>query len=205
MMRWRVVWGRSAVIASFWPTIRLSRVDFPTLGRPTMATWPQRCSAGMVARTAPSVVPPGSVSGTAHRTGGLAACLGRAARAPGARAGGVGTGLGRFERELRRDLFGGAAAAAAAEDLDIQLGDRALDFEHLLVCRSMGGDDRIDRQRQLAALQMFLEQGLGVLAERPRVDGAQDGPVERPDHALGCLEAAVQVDRPEHCLEGIGE
>src|SRR5258708_11233331 len=31
-----------------WPTSTLSSVDFPTLGRPTMATWPQRKDAGAV-------------------------------------------------------------------------------------------------------------------------------------------------------------
>jgi hypothetical protein len=36
--RSRVVRARSSTIAARWPTIRLNRVDFPTLGRPTMAT-----------------------------------------------------------------------------------------------------------------------------------------------------------------------
>ena len=41
-MRWRVVCGLRDVIETFAPTSRLSSVDLPTLGRPTIATRPQR-------------------------------------------------------------------------------------------------------------------------------------------------------------------
>ena len=41
-MRLRVVWGLSETIATFWPTSRLTRVDLPTLGRPTTVTKPER-------------------------------------------------------------------------------------------------------------------------------------------------------------------
>src|SRR3954449_2571953 len=36
----RVVCGLSETIATFWPTIALTRVDLPTLGRPARATKP---------------------------------------------------------------------------------------------------------------------------------------------------------------------
>ncbi len=39
-MRLRVVWGFSETIATFCPTSRLTRVDLPTLGRPTTVTKP---------------------------------------------------------------------------------------------------------------------------------------------------------------------
>src|SRR3981189_2331581 len=42
-MRLRVVCGLGVTIAAFWPTRRLSSVDFPALGRPTIATKPARC------------------------------------------------------------------------------------------------------------------------------------------------------------------
>ena len=42
---WRVVCGRSEVIATFWPTSALVNVDFPTLGRPTMQANPLRIRA----------------------------------------------------------------------------------------------------------------------------------------------------------------
>ncbi len=38
----RVVCGLSETIATFCPTIVLTRVDLPTLGRPAMATNPER-------------------------------------------------------------------------------------------------------------------------------------------------------------------
>ena len=41
-IRWRVVWGRLEVMLNFVPTTRLTSVDFPTFGRPTTVTKPQR-------------------------------------------------------------------------------------------------------------------------------------------------------------------
>ena len=38
----RVVCGRSEMIATFWPTIALTSVDLPTLGRPASPTKPER-------------------------------------------------------------------------------------------------------------------------------------------------------------------
>ena len=40
-MRLRVVCGRLDVMASFWPRMRLSSVDLPTLGWPISVTKPQ--------------------------------------------------------------------------------------------------------------------------------------------------------------------
>ena len=41
MMRFRVVWGLGVTMATFSPTRAFSRVDFPTLGRPTMLIKPE--------------------------------------------------------------------------------------------------------------------------------------------------------------------
>ena len=41
-MAWRVVFGCGDVIAILLPTRALIRVDFPVLGRPTIATNPER-------------------------------------------------------------------------------------------------------------------------------------------------------------------
>jgi hypothetical protein len=38
------VFGREEVIATFVPTMAFTRVDLPTLGRPTTATKPERTS-----------------------------------------------------------------------------------------------------------------------------------------------------------------
>ncbi len=50
----RVVCGLSETIATFWPTIALTRVDLPTLGRPASATNPDRVatSGSPLTRTA---------------------------------------------------------------------------------------------------------------------------------------------------------
>jgi len=41
-MRSRVDWGLGLVMLSFWPMMRLRRVDLPALGFPTTATIPAR-------------------------------------------------------------------------------------------------------------------------------------------------------------------
>src|SRR2546425_494433 len=56
----RVVPGSSVTTSRSWPSKRLTRLDFPTLGRPTTATWitstsppgPLSASRGTVVRTA---------------------------------------------------------------------------------------------------------------------------------------------------------
>jgi ribosomal protein S27AE len=51
---WRVVWGRSEVIATFAPTRAFVSVDLPVLGRPTKQAKPERCS--VTARFSPTRV-----------------------------------------------------------------------------------------------------------------------------------------------------
>jgi hypothetical protein len=48
VMRWRVVCALLLVMLIFCPTRALSSVLLPTLGRPTMATRPQRCGLAWV-------------------------------------------------------------------------------------------------------------------------------------------------------------
>jgi hypothetical protein len=45
-IRVRVVWGRGVSIATCSPRTRLSSVDLPTFGRPTIATNPARNGVG---------------------------------------------------------------------------------------------------------------------------------------------------------------
>src|SRR5271154_4013184 len=49
-MRCRVVFGREEGIATLVPTMAFTRVDLPTLGRPTTATKPERTSSALVVR-----------------------------------------------------------------------------------------------------------------------------------------------------------
>src|SRR5258707_15793606 len=70
-MRFRVVCGLDVTIAIFCPTRLFSSVDFPALGRPTMATKPARkllffgsidSFGGVTAGGGPSI-PPGNAEG----------------------------------------------------------------------------------------------------------------------------------------------
>src|SRR5438132_1239322 len=61
-------------------------------------------------------------------------------------------------------LLGAAAAQALALRADVELGYFARHLKNLLVRLAVHGDHRIARQRQLAALQMLLEQRFGVSA-----------------------------------------
>src|SRR5580698_9787320 len=47
VMRWRVFCALRDVILTFWPTSAFINVDLPTLGRPTIATMPQRKPVGV--------------------------------------------------------------------------------------------------------------------------------------------------------------
>src|SRR5438105_10418228 len=47
-MRLRVVCGLAETAATFSPRRALSSVDLPTLGRPTRATYPDRCGGGFL-------------------------------------------------------------------------------------------------------------------------------------------------------------
>src|SRR3990172_5697063 len=69
-MRVRVVWGRGDTIATCSPRIRLSRVDLPTLGLPTMATKPARRDVSfldMEMIAPPQLSPPGIGDGRRGR------------------------------------------------------------------------------------------------------------------------------------------
>ena len=67
----------------------------------------------------------------------------------------------------------------------------------------MRGHHRVQRQRQLAALQEFLQQGLGVLAQRLGVDRGQYRLVLAHDHATGGIKARVQEDGAEKRLDRV--
>src|SRR5574340_634234 len=160
VMRWRVVCALREVMLSFWPIRWLSRVDLPTLGRPTMAMTPVR-NAG---------------SAMEHLIG-----------VPG----GV--------------LLGAAAAMSLAQGADVQRLDAAFHLELLLVSIPVGGHHDIGRQGDLAALQILLQQGLGILAQGPRVQAGEERRVQLLYHLRRPAETAIQIDRAQHRLQRIGQ
>jgi hypothetical protein len=100
-------------------------------------------------------------------------------------------------------LLGGTAAGAGRRHLDFERRDGAFDFELLAVGRAVRGHHRIQRQRQLAALQEFLQQGLGVLAEGLGIHGRQHRLVLAHDHAAGGIETGVQENGAEQRLDRV--
>src|SRR6516225_1760309 len=223
-MRWRVVCALFDVMLIFWPTSAFSSVDLPTLGRPTMATRPQRffcpCSSTEAASIAAIASGLSGVSTYSWPSSAKSSCRSSSSGcSPDASWGGLcsGTGMsfaGRhvelagldsIEQLLRRRLLGGAARAADAGGAPLQLGDVALDLEGLRVGLAAGGGDAVGRHRHVPRLQPFLQFRLGVLA--PAVDaGRHDGLAEQPLHQrLGGLEAAVDADRADQRLDRIGQ
>src|SRR6185437_11933555 len=61
----------------------------------------------------------------------------------------------------------------------------------------MGSNDGVGGQCDLVPLEILLQQCLGVLAERARIDVIQNRHVEALDHRLSGVEAAVE----KHCTE----
>ncbi|MNR17012.1 hypothetical protein D3C85_1336490 [compost metagenome] len=102
-------------------------------------------------------------------------------------------------------MLGGAAAGAGRRNLDLQRRDGAFDLELLAVGRAMRGHHRVQRQRQLAALQELLQQGLGVLAQGLGVYGGQYRLVLAHDHATGGVKPRIQEDGAENRFDGVGQ
>src|SRR2546426_7756797 len=120
MMRLRVVWGFGVTIDTLAPTSAFSKVDFPTFGRPRMATYPVRCA---------TTTPP-SLEAEESRTRDA-----RCARSGDARAQAHPAGL--IVRSRRDDDGHGRGAFAAPGRR--QLGESP---DRGAKCPSVGGDGR---------------------------------------------------------------
>src|SRR5690606_19881621 len=81
-------------------------------------------------------------------------------------------------------LLSRATAGATPADQYSQLRDRALHLEFLVMGRAMRGRHRVLGKRDASALQIFLQQGLGILAKRLGVD------VRHPRLVLASYDAA---------------
>ena len=91
-----------------------------------------------------------------------------------------------------RLLFSGAPARAFTVGMNAQFRNRALHPEMLLVRLPGNRDDRVLGQRQALGLQVFLQPGLGILAERRGIGGRQQRLEQPPQDLLGGLETAVE-------------
>jgi hypothetical protein len=113
--------------------------------------------------------------------------------------------LHRFERKLGSSLLTSATTTARAEHLDVELGHQAFDLEFLIVCGAVRSDHVVLRQRDLLALQVFLQQRFRILAQRFRVDSIENRDVQRTDHVTRNVETAIQVDRAKQRFQRIGQ
>jgi hypothetical protein len=75
----------------------------------------------------------------------------------------------------------------------------------LFVGFAFSGDDGVFGQRQLAALQIFLQLGLGILGKFLRFQFGDDGRVQGIQHSLRLEKTAVKVDRADDGFQGIGQ
>ena len=174
-MRWRVVCALRDVMLIFWPTSALSSVDLPTLGRPTMATVPQRVSAPLACDHDRSGPPGRSLAFSASSMWRAASCS--AAR-----------------RERPRPV--------SAID---NAGMRALDLERLRMRLARGAHDAIRRHRDAARLQPLLQLGLGVLRPGMRLAGRDHLAEQAAHQLERALEAAVDIGGADQRLERIGQ
>src|SRR5690554_7235304 len=71
--------------------------------------------------------------------------------------------------------------------------------------RAMGGDNGIERKIQFAGLQEFLQQRLGIFAQRFGVNIDQYRFVLPGDNLAGRVEPAIKEDGGEQSLKRIGQ
>lgn len=100
-------------------------------------------------------------------------------------------------------LFSTATARAFAQGADFRPGNHAFHLKLLLVGLASGSNDSIPRQRQLAALEIFLQKGFGILAESMGVQLPQGGSEKNFNCLLGLLKTRVEIYGANHSLKRI--
>ncbi|MNC87448.1 hypothetical protein D3C83_31760 [compost metagenome] len=75
----------------------------------------------------------------------------------------------------------------------------------LFVRFATGGHHGVLRERELARLQVLLQQGLGVLARSFGIDGIEHVPEQRAHHPVRGLEAAIEKYRADYGLYRVGQ
>src|SRR6202012_6131268 len=171
-MRWRVVCALFDVMLIFWPTSALSSVDLPTLGRPTIATRPQRffspCSsvaADSIAAIAASLSGVSMVSPSSAKSSASSSPSGRSSSGSSSDEswGGLmsGTwmsfadghdefaGLDSIQQLLRGRLLRGLARLADSGGASLQRRNVALAFEGLHFRLPVAGRDALGGNRHM--------------------------------------------------------
>lgn len=102
-----------------------------------------------------------------------------------------------------RLLFSAAAARTFAYGADFRSGNHAFHLELLLMGLSAGSDNGITGQGQLAALEIFLQEGFGILAEGTGVQFPQRGGKKNLDRLPRLLITSVEIYSANHGLQRI--
>lgn len=101
-------------------------------------------------------------------------------------------------------LFRAATARAFAQSADFRPGNYAFHLKLLLVSLASGSNDSILGQRQLAALEIFLQKGFGILAEGMGVHLPPQGGSEKNFNCLfGLLKTRVEIYGANHSFQRI--
>ena len=66
-------------------------------------------------------------------------------------------------------------------------------------------DNCILRQREPAALEIFLQESFGVFAKCMRIQSLQQGRKKGNDDLLGPRETSIKINRTQHGLQRVGE
>ena len=215
--RKRVVCALGETIDSLAPVSRLSSVDLPAFGAPTMATKPQRWRHANRSEAEAGARRVGLTpsSGRAIRPGGV---IRRPQSVERPRGFGPGVGGPPERRTPRRPLGAGlwpatcsrssAASCSAARLLPaVPVPLHAADRDRHVKTGACGGPARattaIDRQVQAARLRPFLQRRLGVL----RRFGLRDhrGVPGATHEAPRRLQAAIEEDGAERRLQRVGQ
>src|SRR5437773_7492754 len=231
VMRWRVVCALREVMLIFWPTSALSKVDLPTLGLPTMAIRPQRCSPSGGTSTAGSAAPrlakacasmassaaglwPEGLDNSPALPAGFWGSLGGDSLLPvlmislgvGLQRGSAESGiqcLDKHQHGRRCRLFAGPARIPDAAFSPAEFTNFAFHVESLLVRRTHGAYHPVNRQVHFAPLQPLLQFGFRIFADGLHV-GVDFHILEQATHQLVSLfKARVEVDRAYHRFQGI--
>ena len=102
-----------------------------------------------------------------------------------------------------RVLFRTTTARTFAQGADFRPGNHAFHLKLLLVSFASGSNDSIPGQRQLAALEVFLQKSFGILAEGMSVQLPQRGSEKNFNCLLGLLKTRIKIYGANHSFQRI--
>lgn len=102
-------------------------------------------------------------------------------------------------------LLGAAARGACSRSAKGRFRNHAFHLKLLLVGFARGGDNNILRESQSAALQVLLQEGLGVFAQYLRIQSLEQGSEKTDDNSLGFRKTSIKINCSQNRFQRIGE